>query len=182
MYTYILILPSAIAAVLMIVYLHRLRKHDEVLFQFCQNRREIMTSVRKENVEFSPEAYKDVRHILSVTNDTIHYFNECKPHHFNLRRFVEYMISQNVMNEEPEEEFASPEIEKFYEGHISALLNAFFAFTPFIKSEIVLRMAVFLAQTVGRLGIVKLKHHASEWAEVFSWVKKEANDRNLLYN
>ena len=168
MYIYIVVLPSVIASLLMIVYLHRLRKHDTVLFQFCQNRREIMTSLRKETVELSPEAYSDVRHILDVTSDTIHYFNECKPHHFNLRRFIEYMVSQDVMTNEADEEFADPEIEKFYDRHIDALLNAFFAFTPFIKSEMILQMAVFLAQTIAKIGVAKIKHHASEWAEVFS--------------
>ena len=75
MFFYILMIPVLFFSVLMIIHLRRLKKHDEVLYTFCQNRREIMFMIREENFALSKKDYFDLRKLAEVNNKTIRHFN-----------------------------------------------------------------------------------------------------------
>jgi hypothetical protein len=179
MYFYILMIPSMLSALIMIFMLHRLRKHDRVLFEFCENRRDIMGYLREEGADLSVGDYVDVRSLVEVANGRIHYFNECKPYHFNLRRFMEYLGS--VKQDDEAIHIENERVVQLYDRHVYALLRAFFAFTPFIKSELVLGISIAIASALAQTGFARVKRKAAQWADVIRWVESEASQRQLLY-
>ena len=85
---YVILTPVLIGALYMILRLRGLKKHDEVLYMFCQVRRETMDLIREHNFELAEEDYSALKEIADVTGATIHDYQLCKIYVFNFRRFL----------------------------------------------------------------------------------------------
>jgi len=66
--------------------LKEIKKHDQVLFAFCDYRREIMEYMRKKGFDLYSNEYDQIKQVYDITNDSIHYFNKHKLTTFNLRK------------------------------------------------------------------------------------------------
>ena len=91
MFFYILLVPVIFASIFMIGRLRRLKRHDKVLYKFCKNRRELMSIIRERNFSLEKDYYFALRELTDETNGAIHFFNEYKPFHFNLRKNIAYL-------------------------------------------------------------------------------------------
>lgn len=162
------------------IHLRRVKRHDRVLYRFCQVRRDIMTLFRDRGFEMSKHDYFALRDLLEVVNDTIHHFHECKSTIFNFRTL------HRMARELRESDLAFGEIEfpkdkdalAVIERYRGAMFRAFLTYTPFIKSEIALRITLALVVAVGsfagKIGLDSLKR----LAEDFQWIQAQIGNNN----
>jgi hypothetical protein len=177
---YIIIVPALIISIIAIIDLRNMAKHDKVLFAFCQNRRDLMAIIREKNFSLSRQDYYALRDLTEFTGETIHHFNDFKPYLFNLRRFIEYVLTVKDADESlKERHIENQEIAKLYSHFVRIMLTAFFTFTPFIKSELAIRACVFLLKAIARVGGRYLKYKAKKLVEVLVWVEHEADQHNF---
>lgn len=152
---YLLMVPVLLMEVCMLLYLYRRRRHDKVLFRFCQIRRDLMQLLRDRGSSLSREEYKDARELLNVLSFTIHNYRDQKTKIFDGRKFLRFRNSaEKIRQAEPS---ADPEIAALYVRTAHALVRGFIAYTPFFASELALRLVLLGAQMLGNLGIRKMR-------------------------
>ena len=162
--------PPLLASLYMILHLHNMRKHDQVLYRFCQLRREAMSLIREHNFNLTKEDYVALREITEVTSATIHDYNRCKIYLFNFRRLLRTI--RQIENLEPKINKG-----RALKGQIKGLRNrfgdamvfAFFTFTPFLKYETALRVFTGALMALTKVGVGK----ARRVIEVLSWLEAE---------
>lgn len=166
---YILIIPMLLMQVYTFIYLRKVRRDDKALFKFCQARREIMSFLRtKEALELSQEDYIHTRHILGMTNHTIHHFNDLKPS-FNLRLFLRSMrkINAQIKAEDRKVEVVTnPQVQALANSFVTCLIGAFFTYTPFLRHEIVITLAKQGANLLASLGVKRVKQWSQEMQDI----------------
>lgn len=84
---YIFMTPVLLMIVAMILRLRALKKHDKVLYAFCQLRRDTMSLIREHNYDLCRQDYIALRDIEDGLSDTIHDYNMHKVYLFNFRKF-----------------------------------------------------------------------------------------------
>ncbi len=151
---YALIGPVLILSLVMLVYLRRLKKHDEVLYAFCEIRREIMAILRRDLFEIQREKYVGLKHLLDATGNAIHYYNDNKATMFNYRRFAQWLRDSRASAETVQRLNLpnDPEILKIREHFGVAMVSAFCAYTPLFRSELLIRVSLLLLRTAVNAG------------------------------
>lgn len=159
----------------MVLRLKQMRRHDRVLYKMCQVRRDIMALFRERGFELSKHDYFAVRSLLDVVSVTIHNFDECKTTVFNIRFLSRWAAEMRRRNKEIDT-FAVPkddEALRIFNAYRKATVSAFFTYTPFIRSEVFLRLLLFTlascASFIGRLGVTSF----ARIAENLFWAKEQ---------
>ena len=124
-----------------------MKKHDQVLFPFCQLRRDVMhflyINVTENEHSLSSAEYEFVRQLVNVLDFTIHNYNPYKTLMFNVRKIAKhlkmYRKASRISLEAPDH----PEIREFHEQVHRLLVAAFLAYTPLIRWELAFRLIVF---------------------------------------
>ena len=75
---YIAIAPVLIYSLFIIHKFNKLKKHDTVLYRFCQIRRNIMKLLRDNYLDLTVDSYKTLRNLLRNINLAIHDYNNLK--------------------------------------------------------------------------------------------------------
>jgi len=171
---FIIVVPPLIGSVAMIWHLHALKKHDSVLFKFCETRRNLMSFLRQENYNLKRQDYMALRQLGNWTDKAIHYYNDGKKSMFNARRLAyEIKIMKQVDKKIKKRIIQSEEVGALYRQFGSALFSAFWAFTPFLRSEIVITLAFPILRLLARHGTRHLKAKMTRLLENISWVSNE---------
>lgn len=171
---------SSISAFVFVVWLHRLRKHDKVLYRFCQVRREILEVLRNRGFEMNKQDYFAIRDLLEVVNGTIHHYNHCKSTVFNFRTLTK-MIRDLRESGQAIAEIKTPkdpELAKVFDSFRMAMVGAFLTYTPFFRSEITARIVLYLLVAICRFfGSIGIK----SWCKVsddLSWALSQINNQH----
>ena len=132
--------------------IRRVKKHDGVLFPFCQLRRDIMRFLY-ENVFENPgalshEEYQSVRRLLGVLNGAISNYNKHKTVMFDLREMAKHLETYRHTSMPTVEVPDNPEIRELHRRFGRLLVRAFIAYTPLIRWE----LAVWLIAQAYRAG------------------------------
>jgi hypothetical protein len=151
---YLAVVPALLLSVLMISRLRELEKHDTVLFQFCEIRRDIMRILRERGRRFSPDDYAALRALLDVVNATIHGYHREKRRLFDGRAFVRFLREYKATAAAFEglRNVQNPEIQKLRDETGRAMVFGFFRYIPFLRSEITARVLFWAASFVAKLG------------------------------
>lgn len=165
---YVLMVPSFAFLGYMAFQARKTRKHDEVLFRFCQIRRNAIELIASRHQELSKEQYSSVRRLLDHASIMIHDFDKCKSLIFNYRRFVKALKFYRGKVQEADQ-ISVPndaDIVNLHKHYRYALWQAFLAYTPFIKTEFSIKMMIKLFALLSRLGNHKLQSALSylTWA------------------
>jgi hypothetical protein len=171
---FIIMVPPVVGSVYMIWHLRRLKKHDQVLFGFCQTRRDVMALLREEDYNFRRPDYLALRNLVVFSSGMIHHFNDLKKSLFNARKFVEEvrrakLIDKKIKRKAIKDERIGALYHQFERAHIAA----FFAFTPFFTSELVLRLLPLLVRLLAKVGLLYFRHNARRITEAVTWVQEE---------
>ena len=125
----------------------RVEKHDRVLFRFCQIRRDLMAELRARYDSISPQEFHAAEFLLESLDGVIRHYHRHKTTTFNLRkmrRMIEEDLSQYraAMRAAEEHLSAAPpgKIAELYADFARAGAEAFIAYTPFIRTEFILRL------------------------------------------
>jgi hypothetical protein len=125
-------------------------KHDQVLFPFCELRRNIyrflFDSMMADDAITHAE-YKSVRRLARMLDDTIDHYNHHKTSTFNLRVLLRDMREYRhaLRQADALDITENPEIQLFYRRFAVLLARAVIAYTPLIRWEIALRLLVWRA-------------------------------------
>lgn len=150
---------TCLAALLVLLWhqARRSRKHDDVLFPFCQLRRDVMKfrfeAMTQSPTPLSREERESLRRLSRTLDDVIHNYSKHKKMMFNLRTVIAQMRKhQSALKEiEPLKLTNNTDIQNFYVrfGYCSA--KAFIAYTPLIRSEFILCMFAFVTPGIWRI-------------------------------
>ena len=179
--TTILIIAFIAFAAYSRIWLARVAKHDRVLFPFCQLRRDIMRFLREhlpdEANALSKEEYDSVLRLLDVVSETIHNYNQHKTAMFDVRKALKFSkkYRHTLAQATPINLTENAEIQKFHHQFKGLLAKAFLAYTPLIRSEILLRFFVVRSQ----IGYLAGKAHAQNAKEMKSIAHKAREDERL---
>lgn len=130
------------------------QKHDQMLFPFCQLRRDIMAFLDEnawaKSGSLSREEYAFVRQLSNVLDASIHNYNRHKTVLFDLRKMADYLKQHRHALKQADalELPANPEIRKFHTHFVQCLIKAFLAYTPLIRSEFALRLVASIYRAV----------------------------------
>lgn len=86
---YLLVVPVVILQLVMLFKLYHLRKHDRVLYRFCQVRRELMELLREKGQNMSSRDHDFARHMVASLHSAIHNFKDHKKRMFDFWLIVE---------------------------------------------------------------------------------------------
>lgn len=174
---YLLVIPLLVLQVRTWLYLRKMHQNDRVLFQFCDFRRELMGFLRTDQVyNLSPQSYDTFRLLLDNTNLTVHHFHALRPA-FNWRRVWRTMreMSGQIGEQEAhalrEAVKAHPQVEYFMHRMLTCWATAFFAYTPFLRHKLLLRV---LSQGASLLKAVGNR----KWARLLEEARSMASQAN----
>ncbi len=167
----VLFIISSIFFLTWFLQLRRMRKHDRVLYRFCQTRRMSMEILRVRGFELPREDYLVLREVLQGTTETIHHYEDCKSTLFNFRKFLQRTkeLKSNAESVQRLANVRDPEIKAVINSLRNAIFNAFFAYTPLIKSTIALYVLAMLFMLLSKLGLASLKQAAG----LLFWLKEQ---------
>lgn len=169
MYFTTLLVLSCLLALWMAFNLLKIRKHDRVLFQFCQLRRDIMDLLRTRGFNLPKNEYLIVRGILGTVNKAIHGYNDHKTSFFNFRSFARFLreFKRNASAAERLPAPRDPEVREIASGFEKAMRRGFLTYTPFIRSELGLRLLVILSFLLAKAGLKSVQQifENLSWAE-----------------
>lgn len=152
MFFYLLVLPVIGLMLVTISHLRGRRKHDVVLYRFCQIRRELMAFLRAEGTQLSAGDYRFALRFVSALHGTIHNYKDHKEGMFNFRLFLLFLkrFSESVdeLRRIPTSDL--PRLQELRYRYGNAMLRGFVVFTPFFRSEMVLRLLSAMARVGGK--------------------------------
>ena len=140
--------------------IRRCLKHDTYLYQFCKLRRDVMQYLRNNHDIISNKEYKDIKYLLDVLNRTISLYSKYKTILFNFRIFVRLLSHTKDLSDDSRYIFESNNetIKNFSEELDCVIIKSFFAYTPFFRHEIFIKLFILLTSTLIKIGFNKLKN------------------------
>jgi len=171
MFFYFLIFSSFIMACGMLYHVNKLRKHDRILFSFCQIRRDAMQLIASRQLSLSKAEYNSVRDLSLCLNVVIHDYDECKNTIFNIRRLIRMMkaFKQTTKDVDRIKIPNDPEIIQLHSKFRIAMFEAFLTYTPLIRSEILVKLLVMILAFIGNRGVKSM----GKAGEYFNWLLDE---------
>jgi hypothetical protein len=173
---YLLVLPSLAMSILVLFNLLSLKKHDVVLFRFCQIRRDAIKLIAARGAGFDRTSYHSIRNLLECLNVMTHNYEGCKTHIFNIRRleqtFKHYKHTTRQVDKIQIPDDA--EIVMLHKRFRYAMLEAFLVYTPLIRSEILARLLLNVIKLFSLMGIKSL----ASAGNYLSWLIEEMKNTN----
>jgi len=140
------------------------KKHDSVLFPFCQLRRDVMRyryeAVMGERGSYPRGEREALRRLSRELDETIHNYKAHKTVMFNLRKIIKYIQKYRhaLKQTAPLETTDNTEIQKLHARFAYLLARAFVAYTPLIRWELALRLMVFAGSFIWRIGKMRMQY------------------------
>jgi len=180
MYFYFVMGPVLVGALVMIVWLRNMRKHDTVLYRFCQLRRDVMTILRNDS-NIAQQDYFDLRVLVNALNDTIHNYNEMKTSSFNIFRCLDYgRKARRIDSQIQQHQVENPMVEGLYHAFAYALILAVLTFLPW--PQIGLKVVPFIFTVVANIGIESAKARAKRMLDFTSWLRVRAQQEQAFHH
>jgi hypothetical protein len=183
MFFYLVIVPAIIMVVVMIFELSIINKHDKVLFQFCQLRRNMLAYVRQKGITMPEADYVLMNELLDFVGNTIHDFKYLKEEVFNVRKAKKLAITSKMAQRE-KHVFMSTDNKKIkvFQNQVRfCLINSILAYTPFLKYELVLRVLYAFGSLMARFSYQKSKNFLG-YIQIYIDDKKWFDDPKHHYN
>jgi len=161
MYFYILIIPFLLFSFYMITKISTERRHDKILFKFTQLRRDAMAILIRDNFSIQKQKYISLSELVSLLDVTIKSYDDIKISFFTIKNFFSY-LRYYEKDKEMIEEIKIPndsETVEIYNSFITAMIEALFTYSSFIRSNLCLSILINLLKTVGYLGIKKADYY-----------------------
>lgn len=169
---YILITAALLALFFMISRIGKMKRHDDVLYGFCDLRRQAIQQLRDEDNfnSLSRQEYIALRKMLLMLNVIISEYKSHRTIMFNLRYFVKYLAEFKRQKKKTQaiETTKNESIEALRKDIQRALLFAFVQYTPFIRSEVVLKVSIFMLGMLARTGMKRVNRYVESLREAFA--------------
>jgi len=167
---YFLMAVALLANLWMIWRVRKMKRHDGVLYRYCELRRQAMQYLRDEDKlsQLPRQDYIALRKMICMMNITIEQYKNHKLVMFNLREFVKYFRAYASANKKAAAItiIDNKEIEDLRKGLMKALFFGFMTYTPFIRSEIVVRLTIMILSFLAKAGIRKVNAYVASLKEI----------------
>ncbi len=165
------VLSSAIFAVISYVKISRASKHDRVLFAFSRLQSAVTNDMiaRYKADTLTRQDFEAAQFLSKMLDNIALHYDRHKTTMFNLRK-MQRMIEQDLeryeeIRKQVREQFpADTKIAALYDDFNRAATNALLAYTPFIRTEIILRL--LLGDIAGK--IIKIREEQKLSGEKFA--------------
>ena len=154
---------TAIIAISLVYNFFKIKKHekhDEYLYKFCQLRRETMSYLRINHDIISKQEYAAAREILDVLNSTINLYSRNEASNlFNIRKFAKFVRDTKNLSDSSKNliECNNSTINDFRDKLRRNIIVTFFAYTPFIFAEIILKLLYLIGLFFVKMQMLRLK-------------------------
>jgi len=148
--------------------LSTMKTHDRTLFRFCDLRRDMIAHLYNKRDELTPEDYAQFRIVLNSLNNTIHFYNDFKIHFFNLRKLLKslvWRVQSSTTQIDAVRISRNKELLGFVKKYEKATLLGFFAYTPFLGTEVTVRLVIQLLKLIAQTTKKKGAATYAEWLE-----------------
>lgn len=172
-------LVTGIYAVAVWFTANRDRKHDRVLFSFSRLQSAVMNEMlaRYDADTLTRKQYESAKFLMDTLDVIALHYDRHKTAMFNLRNMRRIMEEDLARYEETAQKIRTrlPEISSdekiaaLYAEFSRALARAFLAYTPFIRTEIILRL--LLGDAAKRIAKIRREHEVFEAGGVKMWAK-----------
>lgn len=168
------ILLSLCFSLWMVIKLKGLENHDQVLYNFCQLRREMMSYLRIKSDRIPRKDYVAIRELLDIVNSTIADYNNYKVVIFNFNNFMKEIdrIYKSTKKANKARDISNDKVEKFYKDYKHAMFVAFWTYTPLLKHKLVVGVFVNL---IGLVASNYFERHKT----ILKWVSSETDSVKL---
>ena len=168
------LLPATAVMEIAAFKLARINKHDSVLFRFCDIRRGTMKLLWDKGECLGTEDYQATRQLLEALNASIHHYDAFKTLVFNYRFFrqLRTLRAETYAADKTAKRSNNPEVLALIKKFKDAMVIAFLAYTPFIRSEVSLRFCIALSSLLA-LSVIRRIEKAKEY---FTWLLEEINN------
>lgn len=175
---YAALVPVLVLSLVMIQRLHEMRKHDSVLYRFCEIRRRMMRLLRDRGSSLPADDYSGARLLLHVLNSTIHNYHQEKRRMFDGRGFIRYLREYRTTSEtfESLNVLADAELQDLRNETGRAMVDGFFTYTPFLRFEILARAVLFGLSLLAKLGLSRMRTTASVVKSALSTAEQQAQE------
>lgn len=173
---WVLVIPSLSLSLYIGISLLNVRKHDKVLYNFCQIRRDAIAIIDQRGLNFDRVCYHSLRNLIHSLNLVIHEYEGCKVHIFNVRRLLALLKSYKHITHQVDKIVPSrdAEILEIHARFRGAMIRAFLAYTPLIRSEIAAFVLFKLLSFLADRGVKSLRSASS----YLGWLVEEMKRHN----
>jgi len=156
-------------------------KHNRALFPFFELQRDIMNfllvNAREKPGAFNKERYVFTRDLLRMVDFTVDNYHAHKTLIFNARKMAKHLEEYQRAAVPAVNVPDAPEIQAFHSRFRRLLVRAFFAYTPLIRSEILVRIFI----RAYRAGAdAAARRAAAELADNANKVRRDARRYGLI--
>lgn len=145
-----LLLLCVVYQCLSLYRLRRARRREVILFWFCDIRRRLVSLIYKRDLSgaMTTDEYLSARRLLVALNGIIGGYEHQRTRLFNLRAFVRKVLDYERASGQLEaiELPQNRSLHKLHKEAGQALVLAFFAYTPYLALEIILRLGIRLVK------------------------------------
>lgn len=150
-----------------LVWLMGLRKHDVHLYRFCELRRDSIKFLYDEYKNLSRTDYIALRKLILALNVTINNYKVHKKALFDFRAFTRYVKEVKPFEDDVDEISTNNEkIHELRERMSHAVIEAFFAYTPFLKHQVVANFIFFVLSAAVKTGSEKFSNDLNILGEI----------------
>ena len=139
------------------VSMRKILKHDKHLFQFRTLHDDAIKYLCVNFIDLSKKEYVEMRQIINMSSITLEMYN----HKYKIFNYRDFRKTLNTLDSKLEEvdlenSESKKEIEEYKVKFVVCTFNAFLAYTPFLRSEILLKLFYFIISKAIKAGIKPL--------------------------
>ena len=176
MTVYITFVPILVLQVYVISYLYRARRDDRVIFRFSTFQSNTIAFLNSPSgKELSSRDYNFTRWLLEMSALTTQQFDIVK-NSFNIShtlRSLRFFDNQVVTPADRLHNIENKQVHELYHQFITDTVEAFVAYTPFLKSKFVLRFFMAAAGLLANMGVKKVHLWTKELLDRWASLRKE---------
>ena len=119
-----------------------------------------MEYLRSNQDSISKTEYEVIKKILIILNHTIHWYSKYRTYLFNFRIFRKYINKTKKLSDSSQTivKINNEVIDSFRYKLEIYILEAFFAYTPFLRSEIILKILLFATTILLKIGLKQISN------------------------
>lgn len=157
------------------VWFKKTEKHNKHLYRLCQVRREAMKLLLDERENLSKEEAYALRDNIELLNTLINQYGKHKARLFNFRLFLARVKeAKQFERKQTSHAVVDERVLQVRHNTLAVIFGAFWDFTPFLRHELIARIAITVvsaAVSVGIKSLSKLLKDIQQVVEVLAYVK-----------
>lgn len=164
---YVLTIPIILLLAYNLFRLRQIRLHDEVLYKFCQLRRDVVRTIDEDINGYSKQEYRQIRLLLDQLNSTIRNFTHMKKNIFTFKIFLElvkaYIDFNTKRGSKSIKRSENDSIVLLYTQYNKTLIDGFISYVPFLRYRLIVSLMYTLIKLLSLIGLKGIQNKAGNF-------------------